>query len=410
MAKNSILRKIKTSELKNELSNLLELDLFNRINSPEKDALTPMLWGSFGIGKTSIVKQLAVELNFDLLITLRLNVLTPIDTKGVPSVIEVVYEYLNDKGETVKEVKKRTSFIEPSFIPVDPNKKYLIFFDEVNTAPPLTQSVAYEIAHERTMAGHKLPQKTCVIMAGNRQKDRGVTFDMPLPLANRCVHYEIEADFESWFNDCVNKQIKIHPDIFTFLKMNPEYIHMENIDNYSVEEIPAIPSNRSWTMLNDYILFLESKNIKYTKEHIGQFVGQSVATKYNTIMTYKERIPDLDMLLLTGYDKKLDDIKNNNELSLKYFIIYSLYFKLTTKLFLENDSNLSKDALEIKREEIFKNFIKVCNHITNEDEMLALIVSLMKKSKYSLDFIELLEKTKELSFVKRCKDILKQPA
>lgn len=403
--KNSIIKKLKTSELKRELSLLIELDLYNREFAPEKDPLTPMLWGSFGIGKTSITKELPKLLNFDDIITLRLNVLTPIDTKGVPSIQDIEFEITNEKGEIVMSKKKRTVFVEPSFVPTDPNKKYLIFFDEVNTAPPLTQSVAYEIAHERTIAGHKLPQKTCVIMAGNRAKDRGVTFDMPLPLANRCVHYEIESDFESWFDNCNNKGIEVHQDIATFLKMNKNYIHMELVPDYEVEEIPAVPSNRTWSMLNDYILFLEKKGITYTKEDVARFVGQKVATEYNNILIYKDRIPDLDQLLITG-DLSLLKKMDSTDLSLKYFVTYSLYIKLIKKLF-DDKNKLSEGANKIKENELFNNFLLICKTISEEDELTALIISLMKNSKYSLNFTVLIKETKNEEVLKKCTAIIK---
>lgn len=403
--RNSIIKPLKTSELKKELSSLLELDLYNREYDPKKDPITPMLWGSFGIGKTSIIKEMYKTLGFDELITLRLNVLTPIDTKGVPSIQDVEFEITNEKGEIVIQKKKRTVFVEPSFVPTDSNKKYLIFFDEVNTAPPLTQSVAYEIAHERTIAGHKLPNKTCVVMAGNRSKDRGVTFDMPLPLANRCTHLEIESDLDSWFDDCLMKGVKIHPDIATFLKMNKHYIHMELIDDYNVEEIPAVPSNRTWTMLNDYILFLESKNEEYTKETVSRFVGHKVAIEFNNILIYKDKLPDLDILLTTGNLSLLDKI-DNTDLSLKYYITYSLYFKLIKILF-ETKNELSKEAIEIRDNELFNNFLKISQNLTQEMEITSLIISLMKNSKYALNFINLIKGTNNEELLKKCTSLIK---
>jgi MoxR-like ATPase len=39
---------------------------------------------------------------------------------------------------------------------------------------------------------------TVIFAAGNRQGDRGVTYSMPAPLANRFSHYELDVNLDDW--------------------------------------------------------------------------------------------------------------------------------------------------------------------------------------------------------------------
>ena len=46
-----------------------------------------------------------------------------------------------------------------------------------------------------------------IVAAGNREADKGVTYRMPAPLANRFVHLELKVDFDDWFSWAVKNSI-----------------------------------------------------------------------------------------------------------------------------------------------------------------------------------------------------------
>ena len=43
-----------------------------------------------------------------------------------------------------------------------------------------------------------------IVAAGNREADKGVTYRMPAPLANRFIHLELAVNFDDWFQWSVN--------------------------------------------------------------------------------------------------------------------------------------------------------------------------------------------------------------
>jgi hypothetical protein len=54
-----------------------------------------------------------------------------------------------------------------------------------------------------------------MVAAGNRESDKGVTYRMPTPLANRFIHQEMKVDFTSWQEWAVNHNI--HKDVVGYL-------------------------------------------------------------------------------------------------------------------------------------------------------------------------------------------------
>jgi len=140
------------------------------------------IWGAPGIGKSSIVKEIARAEGLEFL-DLRLSLLDPTDLKGIP-----FFDPQREEGVWAK----------PSFLPSDPMSRGVLFLDEINTAPPAVQASAYQLILDRRVGEYTLPEGWSIVAAGNRESDRGVVYKMPPPLANRFVHFEMEVDFEEW--------------------------------------------------------------------------------------------------------------------------------------------------------------------------------------------------------------------
>jgi len=51
---------------------------------------------------------------------------------------------------------------------------------------------------DRKLGDYTVPAGWAIVAAGNRQGDRGVTYSMPAPLANRFSHYEVDINLDDW--------------------------------------------------------------------------------------------------------------------------------------------------------------------------------------------------------------------
>lgn len=183
------------------------------------------LWGPPGVGKSSIVRQAAQTRGVPLL-DVRASLLDPTDLRGIPAVVE-----------------GRAQWCPPSFLPGPDTPAGLLFFDELNAAPPLVQASLYQLTLDRRVGEYELPAGWRIIAAGNRAEDRSVTFRMPAALANRFIHLDFEADFEDWRTWAIGAGL--HPLIVGFVSLRRELLlNMTNTDR-------GFPTPRAWHMASD---------------------------------------------------------------------------------------------------------------------------------------------------------------
>jgi MoxR-like ATPase len=63
----------------------------------------------------------------------------------------------------------------------------------MNSAAPAVQAAAYQLILNRRVGKYQLPENVVMVAAGNRESDKGVTYRMPTPLANRFIHLEMKV-------------------------------------------------------------------------------------------------------------------------------------------------------------------------------------------------------------------------
>lgn len=138
------------------------------------------IWGAPGIGKSSIVRQIAERRRMPL-IDIRASLLDPTDLRGIPIIQD---------GTAV--------WCPPSFLPKKSDKPGILFLDEINAAPPLVQAALYQLILDRRVGEYELPEGWRIIAAGNRREDKAVTFRLSSALANRFIHLNLEVDPDDW--------------------------------------------------------------------------------------------------------------------------------------------------------------------------------------------------------------------
>ena len=109
--------------------------------------------------------------------------------------------------------------------------------------------------------------------AGNRDSDKGVTYRMPMPLANRFIHLEMRPDFASWQTWAVNKNI--HKDVVGYLSFAKN--DMYDFNNKSSSRAFATP--RSWVFVSD---LLKDENVDSDTlfNLVSGAVGEGLAVKF----------------------------------------------------------------------------------------------------------------------------------
>lgn len=150
--------------------------------------LVPMLTGSPGVGKSSIIHSIATEYNLKV-IDVRLSQSDPTDLMGFPSI----------KGNKAGYLPMETFPLEGDAVPEGFNG-WLLFFDEFNSASPAVQAAAYKIILDRMIGQHNLHKNVAIVCAGNLETDNAIVNPMSTAMQSRLVHLELICDAKEWIN------------------------------------------------------------------------------------------------------------------------------------------------------------------------------------------------------------------
>ena len=216
------------------------------------------IWGPPGVGKSSIVQQVAKSAGLQVF-DLRASLLDPTDLRGIPSIQD---------GKSV--------WCPPSFLPSEPDSSGILFLDEINAAPPLVQASLYQLVLDRRVGEYILPSGWRIIAAGNRAEDRAVVFRLSSALANRFIHIDFETNFDDWREWAGNASI--HPTVVGFLSTRRELLLAPSATE------TAFPSPRSWEMVSDVIRSFG--DINRCKDVLRGIVGEGASVE---LLAYAKR-------------------------------------------------------------------------------------------------------------------------
>ena len=303
-----------------------------------------MIWGAPGVGKSSIVAQVADANNMKL-VDLRLSQLAPTDLRGLP---------------VAKDGK--STWYPPEFLPT--SGRGILFLDELNMAPPALQGIAQQLVLDRRVGNYEMPDGWLVWAAGNRKEDRASVFDMPAPLANRLLHFTLEIDFESFRSWAI--QNCIHEQILAFLAFRPDLLHKPDPSR------PAWPSPRSWEM---------ASKLHEVQLPLAPAIGEAVEGEFAAFTKVYKKVPDLEKIL-QGKGQK---IRFGKEPSIRYAITFGLSTRATQT---ETITNALQWLLSKADPEWIQLFIHNIQDRAIATNQLGTIATILKKEPRIKKFIQ----------------------
>jgi MoxR-like ATPase len=228
-----------------------------------------MIWGPPGVGKSCMVAAATANAGIGL-IDLRLAQMEPTDLRGIP---------FRDGRNVV--------WATPSLLP--DAKRHgehgVLFLDEITSAVPTVTAAAYQLILDRRLGEYRVPPGWLIFAAGNRHGDRGVTYAMPAPLANRFVHYEIEPDVDDWVAWAFDAGIDAR--LIAFVRFRPDLLFRFDPERQSA----AFPSPRSWEYADRALKkFHDAPDL--LRESIKGSVGANAAAALAAYLHHLDVLPD----------------------------------------------------------------------------------------------------------------------
>ena len=297
--------------------------LANIATDKENVAITPLISGKHGIGKSAIVKTVAKDLG-GTCITIEGGTLKEGEITGLP------YQYENAQGEAqfkflpyyaVERIQEQEKLLfEQAGKTIEENdvlsgtenryaqndltpqekidlllsgkvKPVIIFVDEINRTENTVYKELMNILLTKTVNGYQFPWWVFFVGAMNPSTQNSVyaTNEMDPAQLDRFLKLKVTSNTSEWIR--YGKKAGISPAILQFIKENPKCLS-ESAAELDDEEKPT-PSPRGWDMV-DTILSSEpllqpfftakenSENVvaKDMKELVAAKLGGTVATMY----------------------------------------------------------------------------------------------------------------------------------
>ena len=254
-----------------------------------------MLWGAPGVGKSQMVAQVARKHQVAV-IDIRLSQMEPSDLRGIPF----------RSGNQVE-------WAVPALLP-DSDRHGLegiLFLDEITSAPPAVSAAAYQLILDRRLGEYQVPEHWAIFAAGNRQGDRGVTYTMPAPLANRFSHFEVETNLDDWviwaYRNAIDERI------IAFLRFRPELL----FDFDPAHNPVAFPSPRSGEFAPRGLRKFDH-HPQLLQSALQACVGPAAGVELHAFVNSLGQMPDLDEII-AGRETAVPD-----EIDLQYAVAAAL--------------------------------------------------------------------------------------
>ena len=192
----------------------------------------------------------------------------------------------------------------------EPDKKHVLFIDEVTNAGPHTQSLIYHIVLDHSIAPNqgKLPPNCVVALAGNNKSETSASRGLPAPLFRRLSKIYIETDmsttkgkenFKDWIKWGSEKETgpknrketesgkhdgeiidpertRLHPLVLNFVASRAEKLFYTPWDENKEDKYALDP--HIWEKVSDTIYNHVNAGERLNVGHFSKLIGKEAAT------------------------------------------------------------------------------------------------------------------------------------
>ena len=242
-----------------------------------KANLVPFLSSSPGIGKSAAVHQLAKRFNLKV-IDIRLAQEDPTALGGFPSI-----------------VNGRSTYAPPERFPLEGDKipdgyyGWLIFFDEINSAPRSVVSAAYKIVLDRMIGEKHLHPNVRMIAAGNLATDNAIVNEMGTAMRSRVVHIHVTTHSDNWLDFAAKAGFDSR--VVSYLHYQANKINSFKQFGSSSDETFAC--ERTWEFVSKILKANYPDETKPVPADVAPLLAGTVGSTAYEFVTYTEAFKDL---------------------------------------------------------------------------------------------------------------------
>mgnify|MGYP003665291500 FL=1 len=270
----------------------IDYKTFLNVITPIINARFPVLIrGRHGIGKSTIVYQLADKMNMTV-IERRASQMTEGDLLGLP-----------------KLTKNVTTWCPPEWLATACNEPVVLFLDEVDRATLEVRQGIFELCDSRKIAGNALHPDTLIFACvnGGEHGSQYQVGEMDPAELDRYTVFDVEPTVEDWLEWATGN---VAQEVWDFINHN--HGHLEHKGDYEPNKV--YPSRRSWERLSKTLSGMgdEIENSSSTYQIAQAFIGFEGAVAFNNFLKDYDRQVSIEDLLDEGRHELTKNWKIND--------------------------------------------------------------------------------------------------
>lgn len=196
--------------------------------------------------------------------------------------------------------------------------KGILALEEFNSAPPSVAAAAYQLVLDRKLGdSYVVPKGVAIIAAGNRDTDKGITFKMATPIANRYIHIEMRHDFDDWQKWALTDML--HPDVVGYLSA----FKGDLFDFDPSSAARGFQTPRSWHALSDFLIANPDAPDAITTAIACGAVGEGAGLKFAAFRKIAADLPRPEEIL-SGRLKEIGKVEAQLAYALTTNLCYTL--------------------------------------------------------------------------------------
>lgn len=205
------------------------------LNQTNPKPVAQMIWGSHGIGKTEVPKQVASELDLKFIKINSEQLSEEGDIVGYP---QIKFELCNSNHECIFVPKNSVEvFKSLGYVPTGETRmeyaapvwatnvkeNSILLIDEINRASPSVMQALMNLILEQSTLSYTLPKGCTIILCVNEGSDYS-TNELDPAQKDRMGHIKLRVDHKLY---CEYLETKQYPDMLVnFIMSNPEILTM----------------------------------------------------------------------------------------------------------------------------------------------------------------------------------------
>lgn len=366
------------------IKQILNYILDNNVKLAEngEHKITVELIGDAGIGKTSIVEEVAAERGAKFVKINLAQLEETGDLVGIPSKEYCMYsptgeekwvtektinQFMNMGYTLCPDCEPHMSYAVPEWVPKDPEEEVILLLDDYRRANQLFMQATMELISRGEYISWQLPKKTQIVLTSNPDNGSYTVSSLDAAMESRFLSFNIEFDIKPW--SFWADQVGLKSELINFALLNPEIFTRSlriNARSYSLfanacKSLSDLSTKESMNMLN----LIAKGCFGDDGDYIGGLLIQFINNRLDKLMSAED-------IVNKEFDAVIKDIRGN--------VIRDGYYRadvasvITTRLI--NYVTTTKDNKQIDKA------IKRLEEIINHNEILLtedLIFSLIKK-------------------------------